>query len=41
MRERLRPFDGILRLHGIPNRGTTLAVTLPIDKCQAKKDQWS
>lgn len=38
MRERLHPFDGKLKLHGIPNRETTLVVILPIDGSQVKGD---
>lgn len=34
MRERLRAFDGKLKLHSAPNRGTTLAIILPINKCK-------
>lgn len=34
MRERLRPFDGRLKLQGDPIKGTTLSVTLPIQRSQ-------
>lgn len=39
IRERLRTLDGKLKLHGAPNRGTTLEVTFPIDRSQVKGDK--
>lgn len=36
MRERLHPFGGKLKINGIPNRGTTLSIALPIDGSQVK-----
>lgn len=38
MRERLRPLDGELKLKGISNRGTTLAVNLPIRSSRVRED---
>ena len=32
MRERLRPFGGKLEISGIPEKGTALTVTLPLEK---------
>ena len=32
MRERILPFDANFRLQGIPDKGTTLSVTLPMDR---------
>jgi len=32
MRERIRPFGGKIKLHSVPHKGTTLRVTLPVNK---------
>jgi two-component system sensor histidine kinase UhpB len=32
MRERIRPFGGELKITGMPNKGTSLTVTLPVDR---------
>ena len=32
MRERLRPFEGDVRIQGIPEKGTTLVINLPINR---------
>ena len=36
MRERLRPFQGDVRIQGIPDKGTTLAINLPIDRIRKR-----
>ena len=37
MRERLRPFGGKLEISGIPEKGTALTVTLPLEKRRKRK----
>ena len=37
MRERLRPFSGKLEISGIPDKGTALTVTLPLEKRRKRK----
>lgn len=36
MRERLHPFSGKLKINGVPNKGTTLSIALPIDGSQVE-----
>jgi PAS domain S-box-containing protein len=36
MRERLRPFQGDVRIQGIPDKGTTLAINLPINRIRKR-----
>lgn len=34
MRERIRPFDGEINIRGVPDRGTTLSITIPLNRIQ-------
>lgn len=36
MRERLRPFQGEIQIKGIPDKGTTLTINLPIDRIRKR-----
>jgi len=36
MRERLHPFDGVLKLKGIPEKGTNVSILIPLKKAQEK-----
>ena len=36
MRERLHPFDGVLKLKGIPEKGTNVSILIPLKKAREK-----
>jgi len=38
MQERVHPWGGSVRIHGIPNQGTAITVTIPLEKKETHRD---